>query len=107
MLTDMLLCDPVFLPRSPSTLRHPVLQGPHPLRERLRLTGCLISGVGLSGGAPLLILASWRTVTQRVYETHLCQWFRYCDREGADWTRASPQVCANFLAQLFDSAFWM
>ena len=57
---------------------------------------------GILEGGQQFVLRSWRSRTQRHYETHLRRWREYRSRTEVDWMRAQPKDCAISLAEFVE-----
>ena len=68
------------------------------LRERY-------SGQGLSEQATKLILSSWRTKTNKSYDSLFGRWDRWCSERGSDPFSGPVSEVANFLALLFQEGY--
>ena len=68
------------------------------LRERLH-------GQGLSGQATELILESWRTKTNKSYDSLFGRWSRWCGERGSDPFSGPVTEVANFLATLYQEGY--
>ena len=68
------------------------------LRERL-------SGQGLSGQATDLILKSWRTKTNKSYDSLFGRWSRWCTERNSDPFSGPVSEVANFLAVLYQEGY--
>ena len=68
------------------------------LRERLH-------GQGLSGQATQLILQSWRTKTNKSYDSLFGRWSRWCGERGSDPFSGPVTEVANFLATLYQEGY--
>ena len=68
------------------------------LKERL-------SEQGLSGQAADLILKSWRTKTNKSYDSLFGQWNRWCVERGSDSFSGPVSTVANFLASLYQDGY--
>ena len=68
------------------------------LRERL-------SSQGLSGQAADLILKSWRTKTNKSYDSLFGRWNRWCSQRGSDPFSGPVIEVANFLASLYQDGY--
>ena len=68
------------------------------LRERL-------SSQGLSGQAADLILKSWRTKTNKSYDSLFGRWNHWCSQRGSDPFSGPVSEVANFLASLYQDGY--
>ena len=68
------------------------------LRERL-------SSQGLSGQAADLILKSWRTKTNKSYNSLFGRWNHWCSQRGSDPFSGPVSEVANFLASLYQDGY--
>lgn len=68
------------------------------LRKRLH-------GQGLSDQATELILKSWRTKTNRSYDSLFGRWYRWCSEWDSDPFSGPISEVANFLASLYQEGY--
>ena len=68
------------------------------LRERYRVSQ-------LSTEASNLMLASWRTKSSQIYESHFGKWACWCAERGHDPISGPVADVANFLAHLHDEGY--
>ena len=61
-----------------------------------------LQGVNISGHCADIILASWRSGTQRQYETYINKWLNYCCERELDSLQPSLASVIQFLAALFE-----
>ena len=108
-LMHMLIEFPLMLPRNEDTLylpAHPHLL--HPLHKKLQLTGLplvrdLLTRRGISTGAAKIILQSWRTGTQKQYQTYHQRWQEFCRSRGINPISASIEDGLEFLYQQYEN----
>ena len=56
---------------------------------------------GISDGAVQILMASWRTSTQKEYKVYLDKWHNFCSRRSADPFLPSIRHVVDFLSALF------
>ena len=59
----------------------------------------------LSEKATDLVLKSWRSKTNKSYDSLFGRWHRWCDQQGADPFSGPISAVANFLASLFEEGY--
>ena len=64
-----------------------------------------LSSQGLSRQAPELILKSWRTKTNKSYDSLFEQWNSWCSEWGSDPFSGPVSEVANFLASLYQDGY--
>ena len=104
MVTDF----PLLLPRKEDTLylpAHPKLL--HPLHEKLQLLVCHLSGSSLQAEAfrlgLLIIVQSWRTSTQKHYQTYHQRWQELSHSRGLNPFSASIENGLEFLYHQYEN----
>ena len=83
--------DLLSLSRSPQTL--------HPLRRKLTMLACLLSGI--SEAAAKLIMASWRDGTKKQYSTYIKKWQTFCNQRQISHIQPSVVSVLHFRTLLY------
>ena len=105
---EMLVSLPLVLPCQPQLLQLP--HDPHrrlPLFPKLQLLACKLSGnplreENISGHSADIILASWRSGTQKQYQPYINKWLNYCCERELDSLHPSLADVIQFLTSLFE-----
>ena len=98
---------PLLLPRKEDTLylpAHPQLL--HPLHKKLQLLVCHLSGSSLQAEAfrlGLHIMQSWRTSTQKQYQTYHRRWEEFCRSRHLNPFSASIENGLDFLYHQYEN----
>ena len=79
------------LSHSPQTL--------HPLRRKLTMLACLMSGI--SEAAANLIMASWGDGTKKQYSTYNTKWQKFCNQRHISHIQPSVVSVLDFLTLLY------
>ena len=63
---------------------------------------CSLQELEFSFRVTRLIMASWRSGTQRQYRVYIGKWKKFCSERKVDYLRASVSVGLDFLTDLFE-----
>ena len=102
------LCDQpwILLPR-PDLLKHPSHSRPHPLHKKTQPNGmsCVrgaFSRYNFSEEVTDVLMASWRSGTQKQYQTYLNKWMAFCGERKIAYYSPPLNEVLQFLVRLFN-----